>query len=306
MPKPSYKHAIHLATSGAALTLSLSGAAQASTTIYNLYNASTSPTPAEFATDGWVWGKEQHLSPGNATAATPGWVGSSCPTCTPFGFKGGMAINWAAHITQSGDPLIISQQDAKNRYGVYADIDTSAGAWHSPDANHGTRHSIDIGLFKSEISQTVNFTISGIDNPNNNYGITIFKGMAEGPEYNHYGYPLFDTDTDYLDYSKTITIQTTNGNTTTTTTTEVYHYLDYVARTIVDPDTHLTNNTLSFAAEAGQIYTIMLGGNNGTLYDGYAGYQLNISSVPVPASAWLFASAISGLLGLNRRKKSKY
>lgn len=31
-------------------------------------------------------------------------------------------------------------------------------------------------------------------------------------------------------------------------------------------------------------------------------YQLNVSSVPVPAAIWLFGSAIAGLIGFSRRK----
>lgn len=312
--------AIYLVMTGAALSLTPLTNAHASTTMYNLYGASNTPVAPKQETDGYVWGFDTPSS-GDPNAATPGWVGTSGPTTTPFLTKGGMALNWAAHITNAGDSLTISQQDAYNRYGIYADIDTSAGAWRDPSALNGagTRHSIDIGLFKSDLAQTINLTITGISNPAGNYGMTIYQGAPQNPDYNHYGYPVFNSAADLPGYSETIT-NTTNTQTTTdpfgvqTTTTSttistVYSH-PYVTRTLVDPDTGLTSNTLSFQAEANMIYTLMLGGNNGEMYDDYAGYELNISSaplptsaVPLPSSVWLFITAISGLLGVKRRKK---
>lgn len=284
---------------------SFASTAQASGTMYNLYGASNTPVAAEFATDGWVWGADPISIPSNSSAATPGWAGTTCATCTPYNFVGAMAINWAAEITAPGNNLTISQLDAFNRYGQYADIDTSSGAWRDPSFpnQHGTRHSIDIGLFKSTVSQTINLTISGVTNPNSNYGISIFKGMASGSSYNHYGYPVYDSNADFLDFNETITTTTTVGNTSTTTSTTVTHLLPYVTRTLVDPITGLTSNSLSFDAEAGQVYTLMLGGNNGQLYSGYNGYQLNISSVPLPASAWMFITGMLGLFGYGSRRK---
>jgi hypothetical protein len=289
--------AIRLAITGAAFSLLPLANAEASTTMYNLYGSSSSPLSADYQTDGWLWGPDTPSS-NNPNAAVPGWKGTNGPTTTPFSVTGGMAINWAAHLTNSGDQLTISQADAFSRFGIYADIDTSSGAWRDPSNGRGTRHSIEIGLFKSDVNQTINLSISGINNPAANFGITIYQGAAQNLEINHYGYLFFNSSVDYLDYSETFT--NTVGNTTTTTTNT--YYLPYIIRTALDPNTNLTNNNLSFQAEAGVLYTIMLGGNGGQFYDGYDGYQLKISSVPLPSSLWLFVTTISGLLGLQRRK----
>jgi hypothetical protein len=67
-------------------------------------------------------------------------------------------------------------------------------------------------------------------------------------------------------------------------------------------------NTISFQAEAGQIYTVFLGGyRNGFWGDTSDGYVLSISQgaapVPAPAAAWFFGGAIASLIGANRRKR---
>lgn len=202
---------------GAALSLTPLTNAHASTTMYNLYGASNTPVEPTMEIDGWLWGYGT-FSPGDPNAADPGWVGTSGPTTTPFLTKGGMTLNWAANITNTGDSLTISQQDAYNRYGIYADIDTSAGAWRDPSApgGAGTRHSIDIGLFKSDVAQTINLTITGISNPAGNYGMTIYQGAPQNPFYNHYGYPVFNSATNLPGYSESITT-TINSNAQTTT-----------------------------------------------------------------------------------------
>lgn len=63
-------------------------------------------------------------------------------------------------------------------------------------------------------------------------------------------------------------------------------------------------NTISFEAEAGQIYAIWLGGyRNGGWGDITDDYQLTISQMPVPATVWLFGSALTGFVGISRRKR---
>jgi hypothetical protein len=62
-------------------------------------------------------------------------------------------------------------------------------------------------------------------------------------------------------------------------------------------------NTATFTAEAGKVYTIILGGfQGGDWIETRNDYKLTISSVPVPSAVWLFGSALAGLVGLKRRK----
>lgn len=292
-------HSVALAIAGSTLVVGAMQSAQASTTMYNRYNeyasdiVSDGPTyPSNGSqtggTDGWVWGSVGGRSNGNPNAAF-GWVGTTGPNTSPFLTTKAMALNWAAHLTAAGDSLEISQADAYSRYGIYADLDTAAGAWHQEgpitlpngqvsDGN-GWKHNIDIGLFKSDVTQQVTLNIAGRLHPEDNFGITVYTGLAPSEiAYGHHGAYYGNNMLPF----------------------EGMPYLTHTAR---DPITYLTANSLTFTANAGQIYTIVLGGNNGQFWDGkYDSYILNITSVPVPGAAWLFGSAVLGLAGMRRRK----
>lgn len=55
-------------------------------------------------------------------------------------------------------------------------------------------------------------------------------------------------------------------------------------------------NTFSFNAEAGQIYTIALGGySTGGWTDTLDGYKLTVSQVPIPGTVWLFGGTFVAL-----------
>jgi hypothetical protein len=270
--------------------------ASASYTMYNLYNASDeprvtdgSPLPLEGqvgGTDGWVWGAVGGVSGGNPDAANPGWIGPNGHTTTNvFNSTKAIALNWAAHVTATDDSLEISQADAVERYGefgVYPDIDTAGGAWLQAVGN-GWRHNIDIGLFKSDVKQNVILNIQGILSPSANFGITLYKGLSSSETvYGHHG-PYF-------------------GN-----SGHDFEGMEHIKFTPRDPSTGLTTNSLSFLADAGQIYTVILGGNNGENWNKkFDGYKLSISTspVPVPGAVWLFGSALAGFIGVQRRKKA--
>ncbi|MEQ1620826.1 MAG: hypothetical protein ABL919_05425 [Methylococcales bacterium] len=292
LPKTKLAKAVALAITGVVVTAG-TVSASASTTMYNRYNESAVPRatdgynngagPGEvYGTDGWVWGGINAISGGDPDAAVPGWVGTSGPYTNAFGSTKAMPINWGAHLTALGDNLEISQVDSFNRFGVYADLDTAGGAWHSTTASEGIlgkRNHIDIGLFKSDVTQNVTLTASGINDPAANFGITLYQGLSTSETfYNHHGIYFGDSGLDY----------------------EGMIQLDHTPR---DPLTGLTTNTLTFNATAGQLYTIILGGNNGQHWnENFDGYKLNISTVPVPGAVWLFGSAILGLLGNGRRQ----
>lgn len=286
--KTQIAHAVAMAMTGAALSLGTPTNASASTTMYNLYNASATPRVTDGnnpgsgqsgGTDGWVWGGVGATSGGNPNAADPGWKGTSGPTTNAFGSTKAIALNWGAYIENAGDDLEISQADAHARYGVYPDIDTAGGAWHQAVGN-GWRHNIDIGLFKSDVTQDVTLSIHGINSVIANFGITVYKGLSASEDfYNHHG--------------------SYNGDSTSN-----YEGMLYETRTIRDATTGLTTNSLIFNAQAGQIYTIVLGGNNGVNWNQqFDGYTLNITTVPIPAAVWLFGAALVGTGVIGRRKQ---
>ena len=128
-----------------------------------------------------------------------------------------------------------------------------------------------------------------------NFAFTIFKGMDTSiVAYNHHGaWNLGNNSQIGAPTSSSLP----GGNTTLSVA-------NIVAYSIGNTPTTGTNlNTITFNAEAGQIYTIALGGyRNGAWGLTQDGYKLNVSAVPVPAAVWLFGSAMAGMIGVGRRK----
>ena len=294
------------------LTLAVGGvsSASASTTMYNLYdnngatpcapcNAYGYPNPIFNAdggqTDGWVWGGptpanayQGGISNGNPNAATPGWVGTSGATTTPFNYVGAVSLNWGIQLTSATDSGQISNADSLSRYGVSANIDTAKGAWYDNGSptGQGWLHDLDIGLFKSTVTTEVHLDIHGVNLSGTNYGFTIFQGMtSNNTGYVHHGAWNQKGDGSMLP-----------GNIG-------FDASQIVATTDISGTTPVNLNQIQFTAQAGQIYTIMLGGvRDGTWYDTTDGYVLNVAAVPVPGAIWLFGSALAGLIGFNRKK----
>ena len=296
---------IALALAGGALSMGgISTASASSTTMYNLYNnngtTACSPCtgPANSVggfTDGWVWGGPDPItfqggtSGGNPNAATPGWVGTTGSTTTPFGYTAGHSLNWAVHIENNTDGAQISNANALSTYNVSADIDTAKGAWLDNAASPvGWLHDLDIGLFKSDVSTDVKLSIHGVNFSGTNFGFTVFEGMSSvNTGYVHHG-----------DWNA-------NQNGTSTPPGLGFTAGDIVASTDTSGLTPLNLNEIIFSAQAGQVYTIVLGGwRDGTWYDTNDGYVLNVQAVPLPATAWMFGSGLLGMLGFMRKKKT--
>ena len=280
--------AVAMAIAATSLSAVGTSGASASTTMYNTFQAYTVPTNTNpGTTDGWTW------SDGPGKGTTPGatlmpWVGTT-GGARPYGYTGSSALNWAANITQAGDSLQISQADSA-KYGTtaspfYADIDTAGGAWKDATGK-GWAHNTDIGLFKSDVTTDVTLKLSAINGPIANFGITVFTGMDTGTNYAHHSQAAGWNNPPAVPYTTSNPFGTDN----------------------VLYSSHLfgvtSTNGLTFTAQAGQIYSIYLGGYGGTGWNNqHDGYQLNISSVPVPAAVWLMGSGVLGLLTFGRRKK---
>jgi len=310
MKKTKLAKAIAFAITGAALTAgSVSAASAASTTSYNLFHSNgtlpCSPCSAG-ETDGWVWGGVADSAPTgtdtiDTSAGGAGWVGTSATDKTPLGYKGGGTLNWAVQL-QGGGTAEISNADSIARYGVSADIDTAKGAWSDNSINgaSGWRHDLDYGLFKSDVSGLVTLSALAVNGTTAtstpNIGFTIFKGMdTSAGSYNHHG------AWNSTNNAGGLTANSLPGGGTKFGATNAEAIANIVAYSIGGASpSHL--NTISFAAEAGQIYTIALGGyRNGDWGATLDGYQLNVSQVPVPGAVWLFGSAMAGLMGFGRR-----
>ncbi|MDD2800629.1 MAG: VPLPA-CTERM sorting domain-containing protein [Methylobacter sp.] len=286
MKKTTLAKTVAMVLASSALSMT-AATATASTTMYNTFVIDLNPEDSN--TDGWTYtdGKDnQGLGTASGATVVP-WVGTA-GGARPFGYTGASALNWAAHITNAGDSLTISAADAASRYnGVQVDIDSGKGAWKDTSSLHqGWAHNTDIGLFKSDVTTKVSLTANFVNNPTAKFGITLFTGQDTGTTYTHHknwnNPPL-------AAYTKS------NPFNTTGVTYQAYG---------INVD---STNAFEFIAEAGQIYSIYLGGYLGSSswLTGRDFYQLNIatSPVPVPAAAWLFGSGLFGLMSYGRRKK---
>jgi hypothetical protein len=312
MKKTQLAKAIAFAITGAALTAgSVSTASAAVTTMYNLTTGggedNSTNTTDPFAggvyhtsqygnTDGWTNGAGSNYDSTVGSGAPSTWAGTSSASTAAFGYAG-PHLNWGINITGgAGGSGNISAADSFSRYGIYADIDTAQGAWSDNVSTNvgvkgGWRHDLDVGLFKSDTSGLVTISAEGILNTgNSNYGFTIFKGIDTSTTYNHHG--SWNSTTN----DAGLTSNSLPGGGFNLPLSSV------VAYSVGDPVTNI--GTISFNAEANQVYTILIGGYRtgdwGTTIDGY---KLSVSQVPVPAAVWLFGSALAGFMGIGRHKK---
>jgi len=311
--KKKLSKAITMTFAGAVLSVSaISTASAASTTMYNLTSnggvdiSSNITNPVSGSswglsgdTDGWLYGGNG--SSAGTDTSTAKWAGTTGLNKTPFGYTGAH-LNWAVSMDSHGTAEI-STNDAFDNYGVYADIDTAKGAWSDNVSGNvgdagGWRHDLEFGLFKSSVSGTVNLDVSGIIQSGTQFGFTIFKGMSTNSNYGHHG------TWNVAHNEEGITASSLPGGGTTFTEADIVAY-SVGDDTSVAGDTSSNLNSISFNADADQVYTIVLGGyRNGTWSDTNDGYALTVSQVPVPAAFWLMGSGLMGLMSMQRRKKA--
>ena len=306
--------AIAYVIGGLTLAVGSVSSVSASTTMYNLYdNNGTTPcapcntytqansvaNAAGGYTDGWVWGGPDPangyaggISGGNPNAAAPGWVGTSGATTTPFNYVGAVSLNWGIQLNSATDSGQISNADSLSRYGVSANIDTAKGAWYDNGSptGQGWKHDLDIGLFQSAVTTEVQLDVHGVNLSDTNYGFTIFQGMtSNNTGYVHHG------------------AWNQNGDGTQLPADFGFAVSQIVATTDVSGATPVNLNHIQFTAQAGQIYTIMLGGvKSGDWYDTNDGYVLTVAAVPVPGAIWLFGSALAGFGWFGQRRKGVF
>ncbi|MBD9355592.1 PEP-CTERM sorting domain-containing protein [Methylomonas albis] len=299
--------AVSLAVAGVALSAG-STSALASTTMYNTFNAfgsaqatDANSTGTQPTTDGWTHlydGADVNTvatgveSKGHLGTVVP-WVGTT-GGAQPFGYTGSAPLNWAIQLGSASDSGVISQADS-TKYGIFADIDTAKGAWSDASLSgaSGWRHNIDIGLFKADVATDVKLSAAGLTQAGTNFGFTIFKGLdtLQG-DYGHHG------SWNNGNNSAGVTSTSLFSAATSFTTADIVAYS-------VGGATPSNINDIIFHADAGQVYTIVLGGyRNGAWGNTGDGYVLNVQAVPVPGAVWLFGSAMAGLIGFGGRRKA--
>jgi hypothetical protein len=283
--KNPLNQAIALALGTAAFAAGgISTASARVTTMYNLFNNGCvynqaggpntcfGPLDDPQTTDGWVYGgisSSTDNNPSNPAPGWPKWAGTDNLNATPFGYKGGAILNWAIHMTDSGLGEI-SKADSEKYPGVSADIDAAKGAWSDAGKTDqfGWRHDLDFGLFRSNVAGTVTLSVKGVLLTGTDYGFTIFRGMDTGTNYNHHG------SWNNKNNRNGITAFSVPGGGSS------FRAPDVVAYSVGGPPPNEPNgppaqnlNKITFHADAGQIYTIVMGGyrNGGweSTNDGY-------------------------------------
>jgi len=284
----------------------LAANASASTTMYNTYayfGSNIGTDAGLYGTDGWT--ATSPLPNGSAEDWEP-WVGTATANTAPFGSVGDV-VNWAAELTAAGDSLTVSSQDAHDRYGIWANIDTARGAWNDAGPNGpanpaaestGWSHNTDIGLFRSTVTQQVTLQVSSLKAASggwNNFGLTVFTGMdTNSGAYDHHG-------------GWNVNFRPSTNASPNSVPAMLDNPLGTAGLTYLAFSDH---SELSFTANAGQVYSILLGGYAGPdNYGPHDGYVVSIysSPVPVPAAIWLFGPALAGLgiVGGRKRKPGK-
>jgi hypothetical protein len=298
LTKTKLANAVTKTLVGAVLSAGAS-TAFASNTMYNTFSTAGVPNVSTGIpnvnglnnnTDGWT-----HTNGTANSGALQPWAGTAglYNDTRPFNYIGSASLNWAAKLTSAGDTAEISAADSLARYGVAAEIDTGGGAWQDNSATPtGWKHQTDIGLIASDVTQQVHINLVTLGNLTpttfSTFGVTVFQGMdtATGA-YSHHGAwncPACATPTPF---------------------TKDNPFSGTAGLTNIGYSNHVTGtNDFTFTAQAGQIYTIYLGGVGFSKWNtGIDNYKLTLttSPVPLPSAVWLFGSAIAGLVGLRRR-----
>lgn len=322
MNKSIFTKTLTLVLTSTALSMATTSIASANVmyNTYNQYAANIGTDSDANGTDGWTY--PEFNSPRSPSYA---WVGTD-GNALPFGLNNYDLpfANWAVHLNNPGSSATVSSQNAHDSYGIWADIDTTKGAWNDGGPNgtnsssNGTIYNMDLGLFKSDITQQVTLTVSNSDPSSwQNFGINVYSGtnqMRTEAKYVQTGTTCCDRDGNPI---PTYSLVKTNladirhygywnrGYIPDTNTAPAEHdnpfgsYIQYL--------THGDQSTVTFSATAGEVYAILLGGYSGEgMYSNDAGYAVNItaSPVPVPCAFWLFGSVLAGLMGIRLKKVS--
>ena len=341
MKKTKLAHAVTLLISGATLSTGAISTASAATVSYNTFNhgravpnvlvsggneglgvdgwlrtiaATGNKAPAICKSAGSYCGNGDTFGNPTNIGLPVAWVGNDPRDADQFGYSGTQVLHWTA-VLGANDAATVSRLDSNTRYGGtqladgsifnYADIDSAQGAWHD-NRNTGRKHDLDVGLFKSSVTQTVKLSISSLLSDGEvdqtpDYGITIFEGMdTTTVAYSHYG--------SWHQFSPEDALNVGNNQNPITPPNPLgglgYEDPNATGLDVLVGD-YVVGNQAIFQAEAGKTYTIYLGGFlAGSWVDTRNDYQLTITSAPVtvPGAMWLFGSALAGLVGLKGRK----
>ncbi|MEQ1531640.1 MAG: hypothetical protein ABL925_20195 [Methylococcales bacterium] len=305
------RKAIAVAIAGTAVSVCAVSAQATSTTYYNTYGAGSA---LGSNVDGWT-----HTNGSGNSGALQAWYGPTGTDPRPFdyagtealkNYKGAAALNWAVHLDTAADSAEISVADASARYGSQAgfiapDLDTAQGSWVDSQPNPGGWGMYsDYGLILSDVTRTIRLTPYTENSAlPSNFGISVYSGKNNqlSGAWNHHG----AWNTGYIKGDNSAAnLAKVNGNNPLGITG--LNFVGFVDGSGLGPN---GGSYLEFQAQAGQVYSVILGGAAGTQWKDLGGnpiaaYKLQVAAVPVPGAVWLFSSAMAGL-GVLRKRKAK-
>ncbi len=200
-----------------------------------------------------------------------------------YAYTGNLPTHWVANLHGEGVSVDVSEHDAKHHGGAPAtfDLQSANNKWN-PASSWGAALGFGLINVMGHSNVAVSITASDDDGSLFTPGFTLWKNWDETSSSSKHGPwnadpsnpgTLGSNELDYIGHAST----TTAGG-------------DAVLNAILAPGK----------------YSLWIGGNASGKTTTDQSYQLNISTspVPVPAAAWLFGSAILGLMGVKRRKKA--
>lgn len=305
------KGLIKVAFSSLVVSASITSASHASADVmYNTYNQYASNLGSNGDGDDGYTSSPPY--PDRNLGTQVPWVGTS-NGALPFGLSTSELLfaNWAVQLHAAGDAGQVSSQNAHDLYGVWADIDTTEGAWMD-SSNNGTMYAMDLGLIKSDVTQQITLNLNNI-NPTSwqTFGISVYSGgnqLHPQTVYEHLRDECCDANGNQVPVYGDVSYKYLSS---------MYHYGywhhgnqvnnpykdDPFQSRQMDFLTSGQDSTVTFTAQAGEYYMILLGGNSGGfMYSRDEGYAVNITSspVPLPGAFWLFSSIFPLLVGVRR------
>jgi len=235
----------------------------------------------------------------NGTVDDGSWTGGS-PTAK--GYVANLPIHWLANIHANDVNYEVSATDAIDNKGAASDFELSTynNKWKKVDATDFSGswgHALDFGLIDLEVAGNLTVEVQADTALSSNFtpGFTIWEGWGDADTGDKHG-PWNFLSPAIVDFFVDFGAFDAGSETSLSLGLEGVSYLGESATTVSGGTTSLSLNNLA----AGK-YIVFIGGNGTENTNQTYMANISVSSVPVPAAAWLMGSAMLGLLGIRRK-----
>ena len=210
----------------------------------------------------------------------------------PSGYVGMLPVNWYIHLQNSAGPVTETASSASAANQGALGIAVGARAYKDGSTNWG--HNADFTLFKLDADATVTITVSS-DNSALRSAFGLWSGWDTGYG-NRHGVFLGNGAINPMENNPFSGISPSAGD----AGISVVDANAWAVAPFQGTSSTTATATLTRFLTAGN-YTLAIGGYDGTVA-GQLAYTTTIAAVPIPMTAWLFGSAMAGLIGISRRK----